>query len=407
MKGKSVIFLLIMACLVSFTPILGFVGGYVGFRIASTSNSNDPVDIIQGVLNKTVNVVEENSQTIEVARKADKAVLSIIITKELPKFEQFFQSPFEDDPFWGGFNFRIPQRRQVGTEQRQVGAGTGFLISENGLIVTNRHVVEDESASYTVIFNDDTRKEAKVLARDTILDIAFLKIDGNNYNYLPLGDSDKLQLGQTVIAVGNALGQFSNTVTKGVISGLQRNIVASNSATRRSESLTGLIQTDAGINQGNSGGPLLDIDGNVIGINVAVAGNAENIGFAIPSNMVRDLLQRLNSDGSIERPRLGIRFIYINEELARENSLRVNYGALIQRGQRQTDLAVIPGSPADKAGLKENDIILEVNGKKIDGKENQLPNIIQKFRFGDSITLKVLSKGEERTVTVLLEKFSD
>jgi serine protease Do len=403
MKTKYILFGCLALIFVILTPILGFTGAYVGYNIASRSTS----EISKDIVNRAIEVIEEESSTISVAEKANNAVVSIIITKELPTYEQYFRSPFEDDPFWGGFGFRIPKRRQIGTEQRQVGAGTGFLVSAEGLIVTNRHVVDDEKASYTIIFNDNSRKEAKVLARDTLLDIAFLKIEGGNYKYLPLGDSDKIKLGQTAIAVGNALGQFSNTVTKGVISGLQRDILASNANGSRAERLTGLIQTDAGINQGNSGGPLLDITGNVIGVNVAVAGNAENIGFAIPSNLVKDLLDRLSKEGSIERPRLGVRFLPVTEELAKQNNLKVNYGALIQRGESINDLAVIPGSPADKAGLRENDIILEVNGIEIDNKNNTLPRLIQNYKINDTVDIKILSRGEEKNIKIKLEKFDE
>ncbi|RMD76909.1 PDZ domain-containing protein [Candidatus Dojkabacteria bacterium] len=400
-KLKTFLFLFFIILVLTVTPVLGFIGAFVGYRIASNSSEQ----IAGGVIRKPIQVVEQESALIRVSEKANKAVVSVIITKELPKYEEFWSSPLGDDPFWDFFGFRIPQRRKIGTEERQVGAGTGFLVSSDGMIVTNRHVVEDESASYTVIFNDKTKKEAKVIARDTILDIAFLKIDGNNYEFLPLGSSDNLKLGQTAIAVGNALGEFSNTVTVGVISGLQRDIVAMNASRTQSERLTGLIQTDAGINQGNSGGPLLDIDGNVIGVNVAVAGNAENIGFAIPSSLVIDLLERLKKDGTIERPRLGVRFIPINKEVARLNNLSVDYGALIQRGQNKNEIAVIPGSPADKAGLMENDIILEINGQKIDNEKNTLPRLIQNLRFGDIIDVKYLSKGQEKNVKIKLERF--
>lgn len=214
--------------------------------------------------------------------------------------------------------------------------------------------------------------------------------------------SSLLKVGQKVIAIGNALGEFSNTVSTGVISGLSRSIVASGGSSG-SEELTDVIQTDASINPGNSGGPLLDISGKAIGINTAIATGAQNIGFAIPINEVKTVVDSVREFGKIVRPWLGVRYVQINKTIKEENGLAVDYGALISRGEKISDLAVIPGSPADKAGLFENDIILEVNGTKIDEK-NPLNRTIAKFKSNDEITLKVLSKGKEREVKVKLEE---
>jgi serine protease Do len=370
----------------------GLVGGYIGTRL--TLNNGDLSQTIGDITN-SVEVINEESAVIDVAENSKDSVVSIVITKDVPLYENSY------DPY-DFFNLR---REQVGSEERQVGAGTGFIISEDVLVITNRHVVEDEDASYTVIFSDGTKKEATVLSKDTVLDIAFVKLEGNGYKALNLGSSESLKVGQSVIAIGNALGEFSNTVSTGIISGLQRNIVATDSRGLSAEELNGVIQTDASINQGNSGGPLLDIKGNVIGVNVAVAGGtAENIGFAIPVDLVKDLVQRLNTDGTIERPVLGVRYLLIDEEIKEQNSLTVDYGALIVRGDTQADLAVIPGSPADKAGLRENDIILEIDGERITT-ENTLQFVIQNYKINDTVTLKVLRQGSEVNVSVKLEKF--
>jgi serine protease Do len=370
----------------------GLIGGYVGTRL-SLNNGNIGETISD--ITSNVEVVNEESAVIDVAENSKDSVVSIVITKDVPLYENSY------DPY-DFFNLR---REQIGSEERQVGAGTGFIVSEDGLVITNRHVVEDEDASYTVIFSDGTKKEAKVLSKDTVLDIAFVKLEGSGYKALNLGSSESLKVGQSVIAIGNALGEFSNTVSTGIISGLQRDIVATDSRGLSAEELNGVIQTDASINQGNSGGPLLDIKGNVIGVNVAVAGGeAENIGFAIPVDLVKDLMQRLNTDGTIERPVLGVRYLLIDEEIKEQNNLSVDYGALIVRGDTTADLAVIPGSPADKAGLRENDIILEIDGKQITT-ENTLQFVIQNYKINDTVTLKILRQGNQTDVSVKLEKF--
>ena len=219
---------------------------------------------------------------------------------------------------------------------------------------------------------------------------------------MELGDSNSLKVGQTVIAIGNALGEFRNTVSVGVVSGLSRSITAGGSQFG-SEHLSGVIQTDASINPGNSGGPLLNIRGQVIGINTAVAMGAQNIGFAIPINEVKNSIQSVQEHGKIVRPWLGVRYILINKSIVEANKLSVDYGALIVRGKTTTELAVLPGSPADKAGLVENDIILEVDGEKIN-QDYTLSQAIAKHKVGESVELKVLHKGKEKKIKVKLEE---
>lgn len=345
------------------------------------------------------------SAVVAAIEKANPAVVSIVITKDVPIIEQYFEDfdPFEDffGPF-GGFNFQIPRLREKGTERREVGGGSGFFVSSDGLVITNQHVVSDTKAEYTVLTNDGKKYKAEVLARDPVLDIAVLKTDAKNTPSLVFADSGTIKLGQTVIAIGNALGEFRNSVSVGVISGLSRSIVAGDPSGNR-EFLDEVIQTDAAINPGNSGGPLLDLDGRVIGVNVAVAYGSENIGFALPANVVKNVVDSVIAHGEIVRPHIGIRYAPITEALKRKNNLSVDYGVLIVRGETPEELAVIPGSPADKAGLLENDIILEIDGIKLN-EEKSLASIIRQKKVGDTIVLKVLSKGKEKTVTLVLEK---
>jgi len=235
-------------------------------------------------------IIKEKTQdqllTEAVARVAP-AVVSIVITKDMPKLEVVYVNPFGDDPFFQDFGVRVPEYRQKGTEEEKVGAGTGFLVGADGYILTNRHVVADESARYTVLLADGSQKPAEVVYRDSVHDAAVVKIAGQGYPAVAIGDSDTLKLGQSVFAVGNALGEYNNSVSTGVVSGLNRTLTASSGD--GSEELKGVIQTDAAINPGNSGGPLVDLAGEVVGVNVAMA-SAENIGFSIPVNTLKAII---------------------------------------------------------------------------------------------------------------------
>jgi serine protease Do len=350
-----------------------------------------------------INIKEEDSFVVKAVEKSSPAVVSIIVTKDVPKMESYFSNPFFSDPFFDPFGVDDSQREAPEMEKREIGGGTGFIVSADGYIVTNRHVVSDDEADYTVMINDGTKKDAEVLAVDSFLDIAIIKIEQDeDLPFVSLGNSDELKIGQTVIAIGNSLGEFRNTVSKGIVSGLKRNLSAGDGR-GSTELLEEVIQTDAAINPGNSGGPLLDLNGDVIGVNVAMAQGAENIGFSIPVNQVRKIYESVKETGKISRPYLGVRYVMLNEQIKEENSLEFDYGALILRGDRRTDLAIIPGSPADKAGLIENDIILEIDGKKITEEDN-LAKIIREKEVGEEITLEVWSKGNEKVVKVVLEE---
>src|SRR3989338_6316086 len=390
------------------SSIVGFIAG----GLASQWLGAQPEKIEQSGFDKessAVKIEKQEEAVVEAVKIASPAVVSVIVSKDLPVLEKYYeeQSPFGKDDFFRRFfgddlfsPFQIPQYREKGTEKREIGGGTGFIVSSDGLIITNKHVVSDESADYTVLTNEGEKISAKVLARDPVEDIAILKIEKKNLPTLKIGDSDNIQIGQTAIAIGNSLGEFRNTVSVGVISGLKRSITAS-SGLGQSEELSEVIQTDAAINPGNSGGPLLNLRGEVIGINVAMAQGAENIGFSLPINKVKRDLEQVKAKGRISYPFLGVRYILINKEIQRSNNLSVDYGALISRGENPEDVAVMPGSPADKAGLLENDIILEFDGEKIT-QENSLAKLIQKRQVGDSVTLKILHKGEEKTLQVKL-----
>ncbi len=417
-KTQMVFFVLLASFVASLTT---------GIIITILFSQNPPpiTNTISRVIQKTISGIEENATTtsnqkdqfviitqedltIKIIDKVKPSVVSVIATKNLPVIEQFFVNPFEDE--LNGLvppsllpDIKVPQFRQKGTEKKQVSSGSGFLISGDGLIATNKHVVEDTEAEYSVIMNNGKTLQARVLSRDKFQDVAILKIDGGNYPFIPLGNSDNVKVGQTVIAIGNALGEFQNTVSTGVISGLKRTIVAGG-AKSGPEKLQALIQTDAAINPGNSGGPLLDLQGRAIGINTAIAQGAENIGFALPINFLKKDLNDIQKFGKIKNPYLGVRYIIINQEIKEKNKLPVDYGALIAGDKEEK--AVAPDSPAEKSGIKEKDIILEFDGVKIDS-NNSLSDLIRKKTVGDTINLKILRDGKEINVSATLSEMPE
>ena len=341
---------------------------------------------------------------IDVVKSASPSVVSIVISKNVPVYEQQFINPFKDIPgFNSPFNFQIPQNVQKGTKFQEVGAGSGFIVSDEGLILTNKHVVLDKTAEYTVITNDGVKYSAKVLALDPVQDLAIIKIQdalAKKFSAIKLGNSDSIQIGQGVIAIGNALGKFSNTVSVGVVSGLARTISASDQSGSFSETLENIIQTDAAINQGNSGGPLINLKGEVIGVNTATAQGAQTIGFAIPINIAKKDIDQVIKNNKIVYPFLGVRYVLVGDLVKEKYNLSVDYGALILSGDNG-EPAITKDSAAQKAGLKEKDIILEVNGEKIT-QTNSMSKIIQKYNAGDKITLKILRDGKEMHIEVTL-----
>lgn len=332
--------------------------------------------------------VTEDSATIDVVEKAQPAVVSVIGKQDL---SQLRQSPFS--LFFG--------QQQQGVQQ--VSGGSGFIIREDGLILTNKHVVDQDGVDYTVVLQDGKEYDATIVDIDPTNDLAFLDIDAKDLPTVDLGDSDALKVGQSVIAIGNALGQFENSVTRGIVSGLDRTIQAGSGTS--TETLEGTVQTDAAINLGNSGGPLLNLAGQVVGVNTAISSEGQLIGFAIPINQAKSDITSIEDNGTIIRPFLGIRYTIVNEQLKNTNNLSVDYGALIVRGSSADQLAVVPGSPADKAGLEENDIILEIDGKKI-SEDQSLARLLANYKPGDTVTLKVLHDGNEKTVQATLTEQS-
>jgi serine protease Do len=338
---------------------------------------------------------------IDVVKNANQSVVSIVISKDLPVYEQQWVNPFGDG---SGFDIQIPQYVQKGTEYKEVGSGSGFIVSADGLVLTNKHVVSDKDADYTVVTNDGEKYSAKVLATDPVQDLAIIKIDNTDnktFQPLKLGDSSGIQLGQTAVAIGNALGEFSNTVSVGIISGLSRTISASDTTGSISETLEDIIQTDAAINSGNSGGPLLNLKGEVIGINTAIAQDAQSIAFAIPINYAKKDIDQVIATNKIVYPFLGVRYLLVTDDIKKEYALSVDYGALIAKGSGEGEVAVTAGSAAEKAGLKEGDVILEFNGEKITT-DNTMAKIIQKYNAGDTVTLKILREEKEMNISVIL-----
>lgn len=339
----------------------------------------------------------ENDLIVEMVGRVNPAVVSIVVSKDMPVYEQYYENL---DP-WGMFT--VPRTRENGSEEREIGGGSGFVVSADGLVVTNRHVVSDEQAKYTVVMSDGSTYSVDILAVDSQLDVAVLKINNlatdEKMPFLSFGDSEGLRLGERVVAIGNALAEFKNSVSVGVVSGLSRSIVASDQF-GKSENLDQVIQTDAAINPGNSGGPLLNLKGEVIGINVATSQRADNIGFALPASLVSGIVESVKEHGRIVSPFLGVRYMVIDEVVQKRNNLSVDYGVLIVRGREDSDLAVVPGSPADKAGLTENDIILAVDGEEL--RNRDLITILRSKEIGAEITLGVLQKGERKTLKVTL-----
>jgi len=342
--------------------------GFVKYYLKKNAAGNSPTI-------EKVATVQEDSGVVDAVKKITPSVVSISTTTKTVGF-------------WGDV-------------VNQTGGGTGIIVTNDGLILTNKHVV-DGANQVTVISSDGKDYKGTVAAIDPLFDFALVKIDANNLTAAELGDSDQLEIGQRVIAVGNALGEYDNSVTVGVVSGRARSITASDGANGSSARIEGLIQTDAPINPGNSGGPLVNISGQVIGINTAIDSQANSIGFALPINSAKVALNSYLKNGKIIRAFMGVRYVNITREFAAANGLDVNSGALIIAGTGQGEtLAVVPGGPADKAGLAENDIITEINGEKIT-EDKSVISILSGYAPGDKIEVKYLRKGEEKTTSITL-----
>ena len=316
-------------------------------------------------------------------------MVSVVFTKDVQVINPF-----------GNFDF-TPQQQ---TQQQQGGA-SGFVITSDGMIATNKHVANVSGAKYTVITQDGKKYDARVLAvdPDSSSDFAILKIDAKNLPVVEFGDSDSLDVGSRVIAIGNALGEFQNTVTVGILSGKNRTLEATDSSGGSSETLSGLLQTDAAINSGNSGGPLVNLKGQVVGINTATAakGQAEGLGFAIPINILKSAISSVQKTGKIIRPYLGVRYMMVDEKVAAVYGLKEAKGALVYADPTNGVSAVVKDSPADKAGLKSGDVILKVNNDE--AKEGSpLSTLLSRYQPNDEVTLKILRDSKEQDVRVRL-----
>ena len=382
--------------------LIGILSGFGGAWLESRNSSNT---IIGGSLSNQKKIVTSDSQLIsEIAKTVGQSVVSINDTINSA-------GSSTSNTGFGFFGF------SGGGNVQEQAAGTGIIISSNGLIITNRHVVPAGATNVSVTLSDGVQlKDVSVVGRSNnpSLDIAFLKINntkGQKLTPAVIGDSSQMQVGDPVVAIGNALGQFQNTVTSGIISGYGRNITASSSSgsgtglfgssTGSSENLSDLFQTDAAINEGNSGGPLVNLNGQVIGINTAIAGNAQNIGFAIPINDVKGLITQVLKSGKFVLPYLGIRYIPLTPDVASQYKLSVQFGAFIAPTNSISQPSIASGSPASKAGLQPGDVITAVNGTKIN-ESNSLDSILYQYQPGDSVHLSVLRNNKQINIDVKL-----
>lgn len=371
----------------------GIGGGYLEMRHEAATFSD-------GTLSSQKKIVTNQSQLIsQIAKTVGPSVVSINVT-----LTTMSAAPSGFESLFG-----IPA-----APQQQAAAGTGIIISKDGTIITNRHVVPEGTDTVSVTLSDGTQlKDVSVIGRTKPtdpLDIAFIKIKdakGHTLKPAPIGDSSRLQVGDDVVAIGNALGQFQNTVTSGILSGFGRSVQASSSGGAPSsvadtENLDNLFQTDAAINEGNSGGPLVNLNGQVIGINTAVAGGtAQNIGFAIPINDVKGLLSQVLKNGKVARPYLGVHYLAVTADIAKQYNLDVSRGAFIVPSTNPADPSVVSDSPADKAGLKDNDVITKVADQLID-ETHSLTSLLGSHQPDERIVLTVDRGGKTQTLTVTL-----
>ena len=374
-------------CLVGTFLMVVFVAGALVDRIK-------PIPILDKWLNQEVGnrelvvkekVVTEESAIIKAADEASKAVVTVSIKETQPNMGMYFLDPFG--------MFGVPVQGKPKVVEHDI--GSGFIVSPDGLVVTNKHVVAnmDKGVKYKVILKDNTEYEVKKIWRDPLNDLAILKIDPKKkLDVVQLGDSNKLKVGQLAIAIGTALGEFRHTVTVGVISGLGRGIVAGDQMGGMMERLDNVIQTDAAINPGNSGGPLVNSAGQVIGVDVAVSQQGQNIGFAIPINVVKESLANFRKTGKFERAFLGVRYKMISKDVALMNN--VPAGAYV--------VEVIDGSSADKAGIKKGDIIVEFDGKKVSEVKDGLVKLMMDKKIGEVVKLEIWRDGKMVEVKVKL-----
>lgn len=345
---------------------------------------------------------KEKSQIVATVKKVMPAVVSVVISKKLKKLKRDLSKIANAVP---GFSMDdIPEESIDADGNVRIGGGSGFIVNQDGTILTNRHVVSESGVEYAVTLSDGSKFPASILARDPLDDIAILKIESGKTKLptVQLGNSEELKLGENVLAFGNILGVFQNTVSSGIVSGLSRSIAARITPQSPTFEMRGLVQTDAAINPGNSGGPLTDMEGRAIGINAAVIAGAQNVGFAIPIKLVERDLAELKKFGRIKRPLLGVRYMTLDDDLGKKLDLPVGYGAVVFKGH-SFEKAVVPGSPADKAGIREKDIILSWDGEKITQQKN-LQDFLSESEVGDVIELGILRNGRKTKTKLKLKE---
>jgi S1-C subfamily serine protease len=369
---------------------VAFAGGIVTSRVWQLPWVDQILQKVIKLPTQQINqrvLTEENVVTDTVAKVSSGVVTVSYKQPQAPVMQQYFLDPF-------GMFGNQPQAQPFNSSQsKQVDIGSGFIVDKSGLVVTNKHVVAQGVASdYTVVLADNSTHPVEKIWRDPVNDLAILKISGTNLNPIELGDSDQLKVGQFVIAIGTALGQFRHTVTTGVVSGLGRGITAGDGMMGVAEKLDNVIQTDAAINPGNSGGPLLNSAGQVIGVNVAVSQGANNIGFALPINVVKSSLANFNTTGQFDRPLLGVQY----QELTLDQALMNNVpaGAYV--------VAIVPGSSAEKAGLQKGDIITMFDGQKVADAKAGIAGIVGTKKIGDHVDVEYWRNGKSQKVTVTL-----
>ena len=362
--------------------LIGAAGLTFGIIAFLKDGQGKPVETVSADGYYTGNSVEfEETSVANIVSKVTPAVVSIISETRSSGYSYFFSS---------------------GTTQS---AGTGMIVSKDGYVLTNKHVIDGATKVTVVTDSGDTYDDVDIVGEDPLNDVAYLKINGaKDLPTIALGDSKTIAVGQPVLAIGNALGAYQNSVTQGIISGTGRSVTAGDSNGNNQETLTDMLQTDAAINPGNSGGPLVNAAGEVIGINTAVATSANGLGFAIPISATKGMLNRIMEGGKAERAYLGLTYITVTAEVAKEAKLSVNHGAYIYNSSSRSGEAIVKNGPADKAGIKTKDVITKVGNVEV-GRAGSISTLIGEYKVGDTVQLTYVRDGKEYTTNVTLEAY--
>ncbi|MEK7615157.1 MAG: trypsin-like peptidase domain-containing protein [Patescibacteria group bacterium] len=348
---------------------------------------------------KIVDLIEEESASIAVVERVTPSVVSVVAKQERGKITangtRLYFSPF-------GITKQPSLTDEQSKELVEVSSGTGFFVSADGYLLTNRHVVDQKDAQFFVVMNDGKELPADVVDVDPFQDIAVIHVKGENFPVATLGNSSQIRIGQTVIAIGNALSEFRNTVTKGVISGIHRRVTSGSQV--NAEVIEQAIQTDAAINPGNSGGPLINLRGEVIGINTAVSVQGQSLAFAIPIDEAKRAIEDVRKYGRIVRPWLGVRYSLVQPDKDEKINFTYELGALIVAGTQPGEPGVIPGSPAEAAGLKEGDVLLRIQDAPLT-KEKSLSDLVSQYHPGDAIKIQFIRQGVLKEATLTLSEY--